>query len=451
MNNINNKSFEDFLDVVFNDMKNIKNDKDAKRMINLNSNKDILKFTKMFLTYPELYDNFKNGKWDHKVPGKRLTESYYHNFDRNYKGEPAAIFGFKLPNDSEHTYDHDTLGNISYGYIMKANGLNDLETRGAAITDDILQSIKSKKSDTKDDPMVKLGIDLYEKYGDKLTKEDLRRTILENKDILRRYKNAELTDRRYQTKGGETVENIAKKYDVTPESIIRKNQKEGLALNKEQSLLPNIKTLLPNPDERFKMSQTPLKRKSLLPQQTPLPRTPEQEEKVRNIVFKITEHDDKRTDVLYKQPQDLTENEARSAMQLARYESNDIELNNRLEQKAKSYYESLYGNKNLERDATGRQINPKPQYTPLTEPKELRTKDNILMREAYQSIAERTAQTGVKSLQRGLNSFPYQTPLKEDDDLGPKTTSRLKENLVTHGLDKTQESIKEDVAAREEA
>ncbi len=194
-----------------------------------------------------------------------------------------------------------------------------------------------------------------------------------------------------------------------------------------------------------------LQRKNLLTQQTPLPRTPEQEEKVKNIVSKITEHDDKRTDVLYKQPPDLTENEARSAMQLARYESNDIELNNRLEQKAKSYYDSLYSNKNLERDASGRQINPKPQYTPLTEPKELRTKDNILMREAYQSIAERTAQTGVKSLQRGLNSFPYQTPLKEDDDLGPKTTSRLKENLVTHGLDKTQESIKEDIAAREEA
>lgn len=227
--NKENKQFNSMLDIIYKYMKNIDSDEYFQKIKRANSNKSSTinpvsylgkEIGKRALTYPILTKKFKGGDWDHKPVAKKVTDQHYHNTEKNAKGKPAAIFGNKLPGDDKHIYDHDMWGNISYGYVMKKAGFSDFETEKGAKIDDIAQGIiKGKKADDKDDPMVKFGMDLYEKYGDNLTKEDLEREIIENKDIFRRHKEEELSDRRYETKGGEDLDTIGKKYNITGEQL----------------------------------------------------------------------------------------------------------------------------------------------------------------------------------------------------------------------------------------
>lgn len=76
--------------------------------------------------------------------------------------------------------------------------------------------------DDQDEPMVDLGIKLYRKYGDKLTKEDLQREILENREILRRYKFEDMETRSVKARAGEDLAWVAKRNGVS-QKIWQKN------------------------------------------------------------------------------------------------------------------------------------------------------------------------------------------------------------------------------------
>ena len=101
---------------------------------------------------------------------------------------------------------------------MAAAGYNDWITKGGARIDDLgrdLQKIIEEKKfmfDDQDEPMVDLGIKLYRKYGDKLTKEDLQREILENREILRRYKFEDMESRRGSGVGCQAEWCLAKRF-----------------------------------------------------------------------------------------------------------------------------------------------------------------------------------------------------------------------------------------------
>lgn len=111
---------------------------------------------------------------------------------------------------------------------MAAAGYNDWITKGGARIDDLgrdLQKIIEEKKfmfDDQDEPMVDLGIKLYRKYGDKLTKEDLQREILENREILRRYKFEDMETRSVKARAGEDLAWVAKRNGVS-QKIWQKN------------------------------------------------------------------------------------------------------------------------------------------------------------------------------------------------------------------------------------
>jgi len=434
------KQFDDMLDILYNNMSNIDSDEDFKKVKTFYSNKisgidpityitsGILKRT---VTYPSIYENFKGGKWDLKVPAKEVADQFYLKTDKNTKGKPATVFGTKIPGDDEHIYDHDFWGNISYGYILKKAGLPDWEMRGAAETDDYFM-------DKTDDDMVQLGMKLYDKYGDKLTKENLRQEILDNKDILRRYKNEELSDRRYRTQGGEDINGIAKKYDLTAEQLLDYNEshKQGVkGLSKEQSLLPGVKPLLPDPEESFMMQQDNLSNHDGKSQSN-----------YDNLLKAMEEHNNPKMDILYKHPRQITESELKENMRYAGYEVQDPRLKAALQGKTKDWFDYYYGTEPIKRDASGRQIDSEPKHLFAQEVSALMSKDSIPMDEAFKQVAEAVSPLGVKALQKGLNSLNAedfnQPELKEDGILGPMTTARIKDSLVTNGLNEVNKSIR---------
>lgn len=271
-NNKKDDAFEEILPIIYNKMINIDSDEDFAKIKKIYSDKEIIfplqqllfsEAMKRSITYPRIHRNFKGGKWDDKVETKKLADQHYHKIDKNNFGKPAAVFGTTMPGDDQYVYDHDLWGNISYGYMLKKAGLIGPEIEGAAFIDDLLQSIgKDGPLDLDDYKMVRIGIDLYNKYGDNLTEQDFRREIISQKDRLRRYDKTMLEDRRYRPEGGEDIDTIAKKHGITSDQLVEYNEKhkDGIRnLNREQSFLPNkIKPLLPDYMERSKMQQTPI-------------------------------------------------------------------------------------------------------------------------------------------------------------------------------------------------
>ena len=119
---------------------------------------------------------------------------------------------------------------------MAAAGYNDWITKGGARIDDLgrdLQKIIEEKKfmfDDQDEPMVDLGIKLYRKYGDKLTKEDLQREILENREILRRYKFEDMETRSVKARAGEDLAWVAKRNGVSQKDLAEELNVKNLLL-----------------------------------------------------------------------------------------------------------------------------------------------------------------------------------------------------------------------------
>lgn len=437
-----NKQFDEMLSIIYNDMMSRKGDKSVKRMKTINSinlpnilpAQDVAEYVaKSAVTYPELYEKFKGGEWDHKVPAKRVTNSYYHNEIKNAEGKPAAIFGSKFPGDDKNIYDHDLWGNISYGYTMKAAGFNELESRGGAVADDVLQSLISGNFDYTDDPMVKFGMALYDKYegkGKVMSEEDLRREVLANKDILRRYKDEDLTLRRGSREDGDTLQAVADRNNISVETLKSKNPL--LDDNKQTINRP----LLPNKEERAEGAVLD-KYRHLYKEEA----SKELQLNKEKLLRAIEENDNKKTDILYKHPSQISESEVRESMRYAGYETKDPEIRKLLDGKNQEWFNYYHGRDEAKEDATGRIIAEEAKYKAPEEVSEVKTKDNIPMSVAFKKVAEESSALGVRSLQKGLNELS-EVKLKEDGDLGPKTTLGLKDILAKNGLNEVSKSIK---------
>ena len=117
------------------------------------------------------------GDWDHKP---KLAEMLGLKKENDYY--------FPIRGDSQHEVFYDIWSNIHYGYVGSAAGF-DAKTlqEGAAVADGI-----AGRNDPVDVLTVQIGIDLWNKYGDKLTKEQLHQEILNRlPDILRAQESPE--------------------------------------------------------------------------------------------------------------------------------------------------------------------------------------------------------------------------------------------------------------------
>ena len=72
----------------------------------------------------------------------------------------------------------------------------------------------------------------------------------------------------------------------------------------------------------------------------------------------------------------------------------------------------------------------------------MRLNGGMTLNQAYEAVAKQAAPLGVKSLQKGLNSFGDGSALKEDGIWGAKTTSRTKEALSRYGVDKVKQKYR---------
>lgn len=147
-------------------------------------------------------------------------------------------------------------------------------------------------------------------------------------------------------------------------------------------------------------------------------------------------------DVLYKQNKDIPQSEIDKASKHSWFDTKDKDLSQRLSNKVSSWYGEVYGDGGAEKDATGRLMNPIAKLKLPEAETSLKTKDGLALEEGYKSVADflskrdisKTEPASTFALQKGLNSFSYQPELKEDGDIGPKTTSRLKQALSEQGL-----------------
>ncbi|MDR1694585.1 MAG: hypothetical protein LBR70_05305 [Lactobacillaceae bacterium] len=437
-NNKEYDAFEEMLKLVYNDIKNLDNDRDFEQIKNIYTSKSnsinpykilLYEGLKRAGAYPKIYNDFKDGKRDHKVPAKKIVDQFYHKEEKNTLGKPAAVFGTSMSGDDKQILDHDVWGNISYGYLLKKAGFHDWDIEYGAKIDDIWQSFKADKEDKKDDPMVKIGMALYDNYeaqGKEMSIDDFRNEIIANKDKLRSYEKSILADRRYRAKGGEDMVGVAEKYGLTAEELIEynNNHKQGVKnLSKEQTLLPDVKPILPDPEESLLMQR----KKAEIIKQTPI------ESKKNNFFQELQKYDNRTEDILYKDLKDISAAEVKEA-QKALFNVNDKDLKNKLDDKVYSWYQKNYGKDTLKHDATGRVISQDTVKDTLLKPSELKSKDDMVKSGVFQKAAEKMNEVGVRSMQKGLNMFGLEPKLKEDNVIGPKTTSRIKQAASLYGV-----------------
>lgn len=102
------------------------------------------------------------GDWDHKpilLRDLQLGRGDYH---------------FPLLGDTEHEYFYDIWSNIHYGYVGRAAGFFGFELQAGHRVSGIAGS-----TDAIDIETVQIGIDLWDRYDSKLTKEGILKEILE--------------------------------------------------------------------------------------------------------------------------------------------------------------------------------------------------------------------------------------------------------------------------------
>lgn len=468
----NQTEFEQILGGVYQDMISRNEDNEIKQMRDNNKYRALMVSNPLTLPVQlardgvnlwKVKNNFTSkgnrvGKWDHKPKVKEIASSYYRKDELNSNGRQPVVFGVKLPGDDEYIYDHDLFGNISYGYTMKAAGYNDTVTDRGAQLDDLLQSMTTGKFDNSDVPMVRLGMALYEKYGDKLTQEDLQREIWENRGSLRRYKAEDLETRSVKAKGGEDLAALAEQQGVAFDDMKRNLRRDAAInpiygkVNENMSLAKGARVNLPQRADRV---NAPITERSVeAPEAVSGQKMPDQSElrgeslgknssenDADPILKMLMQNDNHYENVLYKPVSQITEDELKEGSRYFTYEHNDPSKRQQIYDKENEWYDYVYGSTPVQLDASGRQLEPQTKNPPASEAVELRTKDNLPLSRAYQEVARQTAPLGVKSMQHGLNSLMGEKRLKEDGVLGAKTTSRLKETLAAYGSEKVKQGI----------
>lgn len=406
----------------------------------------------------KVYRNFTSGKervgeWDHKPVMKEIMPSFYRTDKINAQGKQPVVFGAKTPGDEEYLYDHDVLGNISYGYTMAAARYPDWVTDKGAELDDRLQWAKNslldneKKSfDNGDKDMVQLGIDLYRKYGDKMTEEDFMREVQASKQNQRRYKLENLETRSVKAKDGENLAQVAARHGVSREDMVQNLRKDAkinpayAGINENMSLKDGARVNLPQKADRNYAAMT--ERTPEQRQVTSLPEKPREKPEEENSIYEaLQKHNNPKEDILYKPVEQITEGELKDGMRHYLYENNNSDRKKQADEVQGKWYDYFYGKDEVKRDEFGRQLEPQSKKRQPEEPSELRLGGQTPLTQAYEEVAKQAAPFGVKSLQRGLNSFEDGSSLKEDGVLGAKTTSRTKEALNRYGLDKVKKSI----------
>ncbi|MFV0625985.1 MAG: hypothetical protein ACK5N8_01370 [Alphaproteobacteria bacterium] len=236
--------------------------------------------------------------------------------------------------------------------------------------------------------------------------------------------------------------------DISNKKIINKYENQI----KQQNLLENAPTQTLLPSKKEEATKNLLEKyvePELLPRKVEIISPQKAEElksKSEDLLKLLKANNNPHEDILFKKYADVTEDELKETMRYSGYETQDKVLKNKLDDFVQKTYDYHYGSNPAKLDATGRMIESGVRVPFAKESKFLSTKDNIPMDEAFSKIAEQTSPFGVKSLQKGLNNLSLaesnSTPLTEDNVLGPKTTSRVKEILAKHSLDEVNKNIK---------
>jgi WXG100 family type VII secretion target len=107
--------------------------------------------------------SYPGGEWDYKQDLER---------DLNLKTDKEYFLPMR--GDPDHKYYYDIWANIHYGYVGSAGGVPGI----------VLQEVGKRigRNDPGDELSVQIGIDLWNKYGDSLTPQQLEAEILKHKD-----------------------------------------------------------------------------------------------------------------------------------------------------------------------------------------------------------------------------------------------------------------------------
>lgn len=190
-------------------------------------------------------------------------------------------------------------------------------------------------------------------------------------------------------------------------------------------------------------------------------------------------HEGYTANTLLKPPHDWTEAELKDVMK--QREQASFQEKQDMMQRERQWFDHMYGNQPVEFDETGRMVQPKPIRSIPVMPRPIQTPDGQELEDAIEDIIGRLPIEGpvvpgqpemekppfedvrpmqaknegdmVKAMQSGLNILSNkqnQSPLpnsskmaklKEDGDLGPKTSFALKKALVDNGAPKVSEAL----------
>lgn len=133
----------------------------------------------------QLYDLANSDIFDFKPILKKIANRY-----KNEKGH--TVFGSNIPNDYEFIYDYDIWSNIHWGYTLQKNKV--LWRKFGGQMHDLSKFHFNAFCDSNtDNNAVEFGMELYDKYGPNLTKEQFEREIFKHKDELNRWSKEKLT------------------------------------------------------------------------------------------------------------------------------------------------------------------------------------------------------------------------------------------------------------------
>lgn len=138
------------------------------------------------IKYPrQLYQLYDSDIFDFKPVLKKIANKY-----KNEKGH--TVFGSNILNDYKFIYDYDIWSNIHWGYTLQKNEV--LWRKFGGQFHDLLKFHFNAFCDSNtDNNAVEFGMELYDKYGPNLTKEQFEREIFKNKEKLNRWSKEKLT------------------------------------------------------------------------------------------------------------------------------------------------------------------------------------------------------------------------------------------------------------------
>lgn len=173
------------------------------------------------------------------------------------------------------------------------------------------------------------------------------------------------------------------------------------------------------------------------------------EEKTRKSYYeRYKEHENPLEDLLYKKPEELTKEEVEQAHKHS-FETQDPEERRRYDKVVTDYYQHNYRNEPQQQDETGKGIEPQAVRQIPEQSSGLLAKSGRPVDDEVKSLSERLQKieedpyhdNGVRGLQRGLNLSGATPQLKEDGELGPKTTSAWKRAAINEDTDKLSRSV----------